>query len=250
MPHTAREISGSGYYHVVPKGIADQLIFENSANRKLYLELLEKVKHEYALRLHAYVLMSNHVHLLLEDPKCNLSDAMKYLHERYAMYYAELIGRTGGIFRKPYWSEPVTTDNHLLCALRYIHANPVAAGLCRASAYDWSSAKDYLGRDGITDTQMVLSMLGGRNGFIEWSKAKNGTAIPFIGSKLKGHMTDDEALIVAREILGNGDTSLCGVHGEKRHNAILLLHERGFTNNQIARITGLGRNTISRALAR
>ena len=147
MPKAARVKSASGYYHVVPKGIADQLIFENDLDRNMYLELLRKAKVETGVKLHAYCLMSNHVHLVVEDEHDKLSEFMKYVTERYAMYYAQQIGRTGGIFRKPFWSEPIESDEYLLCAVRYVHANPAAAGICPASQYEWSSAKDYLGME-------------------------------------------------------------------------------------------------------
>ena len=246
MPHTARLISESGYYHVVPKGIADQLIFENDDDRSLYLELLRKAKLETGIRIHAYCLMSNHVHLVIEDERGKLSEAMKYLTERYAMYYAQQIGRTGGVFRKPFWSEPIKTDEHLLCAVRYVHANPAAASICAASQYEWSSAKDYLGRSTeITDTDMVLDMLDGRDGFIEFSKAERATALPFPGSILTNHLTDDEALAIAKGILGQNGINLAACDNSVRAKSISLLSERGFSVPQIVRITGVSRGSCN-----
>ena len=245
MPHGARAKSGSGYYHVVPKGVADQLIFEDDEDRGLYLELLRKAKLETGIKVHGYCLMSNHVHLVIEDENDHLAQAMKYLHERYATHYAQKIGRKGGIFRRPYWSEPIETDEYLLCAVRYTHANPAAAGLCAASAYEWSSAKDYLGRSGgITDSSMVLEMLGGRDGFIEFSKASNSTAVPFPGSRLAGHLSDDEALAVARAILCREPHELMGMSVQERKALIALLHERGLGIRQISRIVGISPSTV------
>ena len=251
MPHVAREKGESGYYHVVPKGIADQLIFEDDDDRRLYVELLRKAKAETDVKLHAYCLMSNHVHLVVEDEADKLSEFMKYLTERYAMYFAKQIGRSGGIFRKPFWSEPIESDNYLLCAVRYVHANPAAAGICPASRYEWSSAKDYLGRAGdITDTGMVLDMLGGRDGFIEFSKASNATASPFPGSALSNHLTDDEALAIAKAILGDMGVNLAACDRNTRVEGVSLLAERGFPTLQIARITGVSRDACRSILAR
>ena len=242
MPKTRRVISGSGYYHVVPKGIANQLIFENDLDRSLYLELLRKAKAETGVKIHAYCLMSNHVHLVVEDQDGKLSEFMKFVTERYAMHYAQQIGRTGGIFRKPFWSEPIESDEHLLCAVRYVHANPAAAGICAASQYEWSSAKDYLGRSTeITDTEMVLDMLDGRDGFIEFSKANNATALPFPGSGLAHHLSDEEALAIAKNILGADGVNLAACDAETRAASIALLAERGFSITQISRLTGIGR---------
>ncbi len=251
MPHVARARGESGYYHVVPKGIADQLIFENDLDRSMYLELLRKAKAETGVKIHAYCLMSNHVHLVVEDQDGKLSEFMKFVTERYAMYYAQQIGRTGGIFRKPFWSEPIESDEYLLCAVRYVHANPAAAGICPASQYEWSSAKDYLGRSTeITDTEMVLGMLDGREGFIEFSKATNATATAFPGSRLSGHLSDDEALAIAKAVLGEKGANLAACDKAARAAGITLLAERGFSTLQICRITGVSRDICRAALSR
>ena len=221
LPHNARNRSESGYYHVVPKGIADQLIFEDDLDRSMYLELLRKAKAETGVMLHAYCLMSNHVHLVVEDANGKLSEFMKYLTERYAMYFSKQIGRTGGVFRKPFWSEPIESGEHLLSAVRYVHANPAAAGICPASAY----------------------VLGGRDGFIEFSKPSHTTATPFPGSMLTHHLSDDEALAIAKAVLGDKGINLAACDKDSRRTGIALLAERGFPVAQIARITGVGAGT-------
>ncbi|MBQ3282296.1 MAG: transposase [Atopobiaceae bacterium] len=250
MPHTARKKSESGYYHVVPKGIGNQILFLDDADRVLYLRLLDEAASEQGLGVIAYCLMSNHVHLVLDDPNDHLANMMKHVDEAYATHLAEKIGRRGGILVKPFWSEPIESDSYLLCAVRYVHANPAAAGICRASAYEWSSVKDYLGRDGFTSAGMVLDMLGGRDGFIEFSAASNSTAAPFPGSRLRGHLLDEEAVRVARDILGFDASELPSKEGLERGNAIRLLHDRGLSTRQIMRISGLGQYDIAKHLRR
>ena len=246
MPHVARIRGRSGYYHVVPKGIADQLIFENDDDRKYYLRLLGEAAQQTGILVHAYCLMSNHTHLVLEDAAGKLPDAMKYLHERYAMRYASRSGRKGGVFRKPYWSEPIENDSYLLCAVRYVHANPAAAGICPASAYTWSSAKDYLGRRGLTSTALVLDLLGGRDGFIAFSASANSTALPFPGSRLKAHLSDDEAFRIALGIFGRDGLNLAKATREERSAAVTCLAQRGFTTRQIARICNISQSSVAR----
>lgn len=241
MPHAARKRSASGYYHVVPKGIHDQVIFENDGDRSRYLELLREAKERFGIRIHAYCLMGNHVHLVLEDERNTLSQFMKFVDERYGAHVAESLGRKGGVFVRPFWSEPIEEDGYLLCAVRYVHANPAAAGICPASAYEWSSAKDYLGRKGIADTDMVLDMLGGQKGFIDFSRASNATGSAFPGSKLKNHLTDQEALTLAQGILGMKACDVGLLPRMQRDAALELLANRGFSLAQIARITGVGR---------
>lgn len=246
MPHVARTRGDSGYYHVVPKGIADQLVFEDDIDRRYYLKLLSEAKRETGVRIHAYCLMSNHVHLVVEDVDGHLSDAMKYLHERYAMMFATKIDRTGGIFRKPFWSEPIESDEYFLSAIRYVHANPAAAGICQASDYEWSSFKDYLGRTGLTDTSLALNLLGGREGFEAFSAASGATALPFPGSKLKQHLSDDEAARIACDILGRDGINLAKVDPGKRRDSVALLRRRGFSRRQISRVCGIAASSVQR----
>ena len=244
----ARKISESGFYHVVTKGEADQLLFFDDADREAYVGLLAETRDAYELRLHAYCLMSNHTHLLVEDPKRQLSAAMKHLNERFANRFKERTGRTGHVFKNRFWSEPVEDDAYLLCAMRYIHANPAAAGICKASAYPWSSVRDYLGRTGITDTSMLLGMLGGRDGFIEFSKKEPPTALAFPGSKLKGHLTQDELETIAEQIVGPLE-EVRSMGREKKRDAARLLGAGGFTVRAIAQLIGASTKTVSRMLA-
>ena len=248
MPHAARKKSESGYYHVVPKGIGDQLIFLDDGDRRLYLKLLSEAARANKVGVIAYCLMSNHVHLILDNPHDGLAATMKHVNERYAMHLSATTGRRGGIFVKPFWSEPIENDAYLLCAVRYTHANPEAAGICGAMAYDWSSAKDYLGRDGLADTSMVLDMLGGRNGFVEFSQAANATCMPFPGSRLKGHLHDEEAVRLATAILGFDPGKLKTLGREERTAHVRLLASRGFPVRQLTRITGLGKHEIENCL--
>ena len=248
MPKGARKKGQSGFYHVVPKGISDQIIFSDDADRQLYLELLRTAKSETGIVLHAYCLMSNHAHLVLEDPEDNMAHALKYVHERYGAAYAEKSGRTGGVFRRPYWSEPIEDDAYLLCAVRYVHANPAVAGICAASLYPWSSARDYLGKgNGLTDTHMILDMCGGQQGFIRFSKMSKGTALPFPGSKLRAHLNDDEAYRLAAEIVGKTKLdAFASLAREEKDATIILLRERFFSMAQISRIVGLTKSYIQK----
>lgn len=247
MPHTTRKKSTSGYHHVVPKGLGDQILFENDDKRSEYLCELSEAKSEYGIVLHAYCLMSNHVHLIVEDPQDNLSNAMKFVHERYAMSLSAHTGRKGGVFRRPFWSEPIETDEYLLCAVRYVHANPAAAGICAASDYEWSSARQYLGKaEGVADTDNVLNMLGGVPGFIEFSQQANSTALAFPSSKLSKHLTDDEYMRIATSIAGDTVRTLKTVQVATRASVVKTLRTRGFSVAVISRLTGLGRSEIER----
>ena len=255
MPHTRRKKSESGFYHVVTKGDGGQILFEDDRDRKTYIARLEELVREGGLKIHAYCLMSNHVHLLVKDEKESLSEFMKMLDEHYAMHFSKKTGRVGHVFQDRFWSEAVETDGRFLATLRYIHANPEPTGICKAEEYPWSSYQDYItaGRKGsmLTTTELALAMLEGVQGFERFHESGGRYVLPFAGSGLKNHLTDAEMMRVAIELVGrevlNGMKQL-PVAERAKHLAELA--GGGFTPTQIARLTGLGQSSIHKALAR
>ena len=92
----------------------------------------------------AYCLMGNHLHLLAKDCNDSLQHMMKAIGVRYVAYYNRRYQRTGPLFQGRYKSQPVTTKGYFLRVLRYIHRNPVAAGMVQdMQDYPWSSYIDY-----------------------------------------------------------------------------------------------------------
>ena len=252
MPHTARKRSESTFYHVVTKGDGGQIIFESDADRRRYLEILEKAVGDHDVELHAFCLMDNHVHLLVRDNGKALSAFMKQLDETYAMYFRKLTGRVGHVFQRRYWSEPVETEEHYLAALRYIHANPEPAGICAAKDYKWSSYAAFAGKakaPTFVTTDFALSLLGDARQFAAFQKVGGRSALPFPGSALHRHLTSDELVQIANELLGR--EALATIRRMKpRERAALLekLVDAGFTDGEIGRVTGLGKSSIQREL--
>ena len=96
-----------------------------------YLQLINDIKKEFGIKVYAYCLMSNHVHMLAKDVNEKLSFAMRRLNSRYAMYYNKKNDRVGYVFSDRYKSEVIETREYFLTCLRYIHQNPVKANICR-----------------------------------------------------------------------------------------------------------------------
>ena len=250
MPHTQRKRGESGFYHAVTKGDGGQIVFEKDADRLRYLKELETAAGDFKVEVHAYCLMSNHVHLLLEDQDGELGLFMKQLNERYAMYYAKTTGRVGHVFQGRYWSEPVDSDDYYLAAMRYIHANPEPPGICKASAYAWSSYGAYARASSFVKTDLALSMLGGVEAFEAFHIDAIKYAKPFPESKLTAHLSSDEQLNVAVSILGRDVlNSLKGLKPQERRTRVEQLAQAGFSDTEIARLTGIGRSSIRRDLA-
>jgi putative transposase len=131
-----------GYtYHVVQRGNNREACFFGGADYRLYLDLLGESLHRYATRLHAYVLMTNHVHLLMTPLAADsISRTMKTLASRYAFFLNKSYCRTGTIWEGRHKASIVQTDRYLLKCYRYIELNPVTAAMVESSEqYHWSS---------------------------------------------------------------------------------------------------------------
>jgi REP element-mobilizing transposase RayT len=136
-----RRIEYSGAFgHVTARGNDKQAIFLDDVDYMTFLRMLAQVVAEFGWRCHAYCLMPNHYHLLLETPEPNLGRGMHVLNGRYARRFNERHGHVGHVFQGPYHREPVERDEHLAETCRYIALNPVRAGLCeRPEDWPWSS---------------------------------------------------------------------------------------------------------------
>jgi len=250
MTHKPRQVSESGFYHVVTKGDGAQIVFESERDRSRYLQTLSDARADFEVRVHAYCLMSNHVHLLVQDRESNLSGFMKQLNERYAMHFRNVTGRVGHVFQRPYWSEPIKTDEHFLCAVRYIHANPQVANICPVDRYRWSSYQAHLAESPLVEVDFTRKLLGGVERFEAFSSSGDLSALPFPGSKLRGHLSSDELLQIAWTAIGK-DTlnALKSMQPKERVAPIGALRKAGLTEREIVRLSGIGRNSIRKALS-
>ncbi|MCU7960623.1 MAG: transposase [gamma proteobacterium symbiont of Bathyaustriella thionipta] len=143
------EFSGA-LYHVTSRGDGQEDIYRNDQDREVYLEVLAEVKKRYNWSIHAFCLMSNHYHLLVETPDANLAKGMRHLNGVYTQRYNRLHKRVGHVFQGRYKAILVQKENYLLELARYIVLNPVRARMAR-SAKDWSWSS-YRATAGLTET--------------------------------------------------------------------------------------------------
>ena len=132
----------SGYtYHVVQRGNNRKPCFFEDEDYQTYLQLMGETAHRYANALHAYCLMTNHVHLLITQRDLpGISKLMQVLGSRYAQLMNKKYGRTGTLWEGRHKASIVETDRYLLTCYRYIELNPVRAGMVgRPADYRWSS---------------------------------------------------------------------------------------------------------------
>jgi putative transposase len=143
-------------YHITCRGNERRAIFDDDADRLAFQRRLMTCVSTYQLRLHGYVLMDNHFHLLLESPLGNVSPAMRQFNVAYTGYYNRHHQRCGHLYQGRFKAIVVEADAYLLELSRYIHLNPIrverfrsmaaAEQLRRLRAYRWSSLPGYLRR--------------------------------------------------------------------------------------------------------
>jgi len=134
-----------GFYHITARGNEKRPIFRIEKDFLRFVSRFERIHERHGIVIHAYVLMTNHYHLLLETPRANLSAALHDLNTAYTNYFNRRHDRVGHLFQGRYRSIVVEKDPYLLELSRYIHLNPVRAGMVkRPEAYRWSSYPSYL----------------------------------------------------------------------------------------------------------
>jgi putative transposase len=159
---TRVEFEGA-FYHVIVRGNRRQKIFRDDRDRLYYLKRVEHYRQRYQFKIYAYVLMSNHVHLLLETGKTPLSKILQGLQFTYTQYYNRRYRTVGHLFQGRYKAILCDRDAYLLELVRYIHLNPARLKNPQdLIGYLWSSHHTYLGGTGpvTVDTALVLAELG------------------------------------------------------------------------------------------
>ncbi len=127
--------------HIIQRGNNRHIIFADDKDYLFYLECLQQGCCQHSCQLHAYVLMTNHVHLLLTpETDSSISKTLQSIGRRYVQYFNYRYRRTGTLWEGRYKAALIDSENYLLCCYRYIELNPVRAGMVeQGGAYRWSS---------------------------------------------------------------------------------------------------------------
>jgi REP element-mobilizing transposase RayT len=154
-------MSTTGIYHIMLRGNERKNIFSNRRDKQCFLESVAIKLEQMDFSLYAYCLMDNHVHILLNTREKDLSSIMKGIAVRYAYFFNARYSRVGHVFQDRYKSEAVEDEPYLLAVTRYIHNNPVKAGIVdKPQQYPWSSYKNYVDfeDDKLVDTHFILRL--------------------------------------------------------------------------------------------
>jgi len=175
MPRPQRIEYENAFYHVMNRGRGRQLIFHSDEYYQSFLDTLAEARQRFDCIIHAYCLMGNHYHLLLETPRANLSRIMRHINGVYTQRYNRLKNTDGPLFRGRYKSVLVEQDAYLLQLSRYIHRNPIEMKrpmVDKLIKYPWSSYPAYIGAISPPDwleQNSTYRMLGSKQRFKEYA---------------------------------------------------------------------------------
>ena len=150
MPRPLRIEYENAFYHVMNRGRGRDVIFHNEKYYKAFLETLDEVYTRFDCIIHAYCLMGNHYHILLETPHSNLSRIMRHINGVYTQRYNRLKKTDGSLFRGRFKAILVDKDEYIMQLSRYIHRNPIDMKkplVANLSEYQWSSYRAYINKD-------------------------------------------------------------------------------------------------------
>ena len=173
MPRKPRQISQTGTYHFINRGVNKKPLFHKPADYEHYLELLREYSKNLNVEIHHYCLMINHTHLLVGvEDMASLSKFGHFVQRRYAYYYCKIYHWSEQVFRKRFISLPIENEVHFLECARYIERNPLDAKIVEdLKAYLYSSygfyaydkpntliteSSSYLGLSANTNERMMM----------------------------------------------------------------------------------------------
>lgn len=178
MPRQARLDVPGALHHIMVRGINKANIFDDDQDKRRFLERLGDTVTDGQCTVYAWVLMSNHAHVLFKSGKDGISAVMRKLLTWYAQYYNRRHNRTGHLFENRYKSILCDEENYLLTLVRYIHLNPIRAGIIKTieelDCYPWGGHRAVIGKSMYSwmDARHVLSEFGSsmRKAIVEYRK--------------------------------------------------------------------------------
>ena len=144
LPRIARTYSEVKVYHITIRGIDKQNIFLDEYDKNKFISILKETKEKYNYEIYAYCLMDNHVHLVIYDKEQKISKIMQSIEISYVFYFNMKYDRIGHLFQDRFFSKKVEDREYLKMVCRYIHQNPLKAGIGKTEKYRWSSYKEYI----------------------------------------------------------------------------------------------------------
>lgn len=249
MPRQARKKSKSGIYHILIRGINQQQIFEDNEDFEKFLQVLKDCKAISEYKLFAYCLMGNHIHLLIKEEKEPIKQIVKRIANRFVYWYNIKYQRVGHLFQDRFKSEPVENDAYFITVIRYIHQNPIKAGLCKdISSYKFSSYNDYFSNTDYIDKDYVFEIIPFEI-FEQFHKEIQNENCLEIDGRTKIRVTDEQAKRIIYKYTKCGSVAeFQSLNRALKEKSIKKFHEKGVSIRQIARLCGQSKGIVERYL--
>lgn len=261
MPRQPRTASGTGIFHVMMRGINHQNIFEDAEDYYQFITTLDRMRTQYDdnglpcgtnCTYYAYCLMANHFHLLIRERNESVGDTIKRIASSYVYYYNRKYGRDGHLFKERFKSEPVNDMAYFTVLLRYIHQNPVKAGIVeRVKDFEFSSWGEYEGTVEpafqVCDIKTVLNRIPFKD-LEEWVNDPLDDDIQCLEhEKSVSKPSDDQVWQQIIKLTGVTNSSdYQKLNKDKQRETLRTLLDNGASVRQLQRLTGLGRGIIQR----
>ena len=240
MPRLPRKKSESGIYHIMLRGINQQVIFEDDEDYIQFIKTLEKYKTVCGYKIFAYCLMSNHVHILIKVGKEDLELILKRIAGSYVYWYNWKYYRKGHLFQDRFKSECVEDDAYFLTVLRYIHQNPLKAKIVnKVSDYKYSSYNEYIHPNNtLIDNDFVLEMMS-IGEFVEFNNIINNDECLDMEEQIF-RISDSDAISIIKKISGcDTPDDFNALTISEKNKYVCLLKKEGLSIRQISRLTGI-----------
>jgi putative transposase len=259
MPRRARLKSKSGIYHIMWRGANRQEIFHDDDDCIQFIEIMKRYKLKMNTTIYAWCLMNNHVHLLMKEGSENLSDTMKRIGVSYAGYYNWKYRTNGHLFQGRFRSETVESARYFQIVIRYIHQNPVKAGIVHhVDEWKWSSCQEYYGKSknswGFVHCKPIFSMFSpdlttAKQLFKEFNETTNHDDQCLEDVEPKRRLTDEEARKEIKELLGEIEIAQVKSLPKQQRDPLLrhIKEMRRIPQRQMARILGVSVNLVFKA---
>ena len=246
----SRKCYNSKIFHVMIQGIRKEKIFEENHLKSTFVNYMEEASNKNKVRIIAYCIMDNHAHILIYiDEMQGLSKMMHSLNTRYAIKYNKYKERCGFVFRNRYRCENILNITHLKNCIKYIHNNPVKAGICKEQGkYFYSSYRDYM--SGKIGMDLINKIFGNATEYIfELNKSVESEHVFIdVENELGNNYQVSPEKVINDFYFENNIAPECITESQKVKLIKLLKKKYGLKQVEISKLLNMNRKQIYRLL--
>lgn len=249
MPRSARLKSSTGYYHIMLRGINRSNIFKSDQDKAFFLNSIYRAKGKSNFKVIGYCLMDTHVHLLIQESE-EIGVSIKRITVSYVQWFNRKYNRVGHLFQNRYKSEPIEDERYIMAVLRYIHQNPIKAGMVKKTVkYNWSSYNEYLkmydSNNYLIDGEIMKAYFNSKKSFAEFHNEMGKEN--YLDYKNIKKYSDDELLELLKKKISIDE--FYKIPLTDRASLIKdIYQETGASIRDLSRGLGMGRSIIERAV--